>query len=423
MKKTILYKIIFFALISTIFFACSDTTNIGSSIIPSEDLIKTTINDTLEIKAYTIKIDSILTSSSEYAAVGSYIDPVFGSVQSSFITQTKIGVPTDFSNGAVLDSIVLYLRYKKTAPSVYGNTVNSHSLNIYEIDYNLSKDSIYYSNFNQDLIIRKNLLASTTFSYSNRENDSIIALKLSDDYGQRIINSYKTWSDITFNDYFNGIWIKSEDAPEDAAISLFDITSSETKVRLYYHNSAENSLKYDFLVNTSCLRMNLFNHNYDAGNILTDFSQPTQKEDSVVYVQGFEGVRTKIEIPGLDALKADGNWAISQAELIFSTVDDSYTFESTYPAPSSLSIFGISDDDKLVYLEQYLSTDSYLGISYSDKKYKFDITQRVQEILLGNAVNGFYIFTRNGFADPSRVVIGGTKNTNKIKLVLIATKI
>ena len=422
MTNTISNRIFFYLLILPLFFACNDITNVGEGIIPEEDLIYTSTTDTFDIKAYTYKNDSILTSSSNYAIVGNYKDPVFGFVKSSFVTQTKIGVPTDFSD-AILDSVILQLAYKTTEPYVYGNKENQHKLYVYEIDYDLTQDTAYYSNFNQNLITKKHLLSNTTYSYNSKDNDSILYIKLDNDYGQRIIDGHTTWSDATFNNYFNGIWIKSDDTPEDAAISFFDLASAETKLSLYYHNSNESTLNYEFILNTTCLRANLFDHDYNSGNIITDLSTQTQIEDSVLYIQGLQGLKSKIVIPGLDNFSEDKNWAVNRAELVFSVADNSYTFESSYPAPENLSIFGISENDELIYLNQYLTTNAYLGIAYSENKYKFDVTQRVQQIIRGTAINGFYIIVRNGYEDPSRVILGGSNHSNNVKLVLTLTKI
>jgi len=420
MINTILNKIYFFLLISAFFFACNDATDVGLGLIPNDDLISMSIDSTLEIEAYTYRIDSTKTSSSAYAIIGSYIDPIFGSVRSSFVTQTKIGEATDFSN-AVLDSIVLYLRYKTNAPFAYGNTLNVHNLYVYEIGYNFI-DSTYYSNFNSALIAKNNILATSRFSYANRINDSILSIKLSYDYGQRIISSSSVWTDANFNNYFNGIWIKTDDTPEDAAITLFDINSEDTKVTLYYKNSSANSLSYDFLIGATCLKMNLFNHTYN-NNILANINNHEQV-DTVVYVQGLQGLKSKILIPELDNLKAEGDWAVNRAELILTAADESYTFEAGYPAPTHLSILGVGDDGQMIYLAQYLTSDSYLGTNYLGNKYKFDITYRVQQILSGEVNNnGFYILTQNTYSNPSRIVLGGTNHKNKMKLILTLTKI
>ncbi len=74
-------------------------------------------------------------------------------------------------------------------------------------------------------------------------------------------------------------------------------------------------------------------------------------------------------------------------------------------------------------MNQYLTTNSYLGLAYSENKYKFDVTQRVQQIIRGTAINGFYIIVRNGYEDPSRVILGGSNHSNNVKLVLTLTKI
>ena len=421
MNTKILNKIYLFVLVSALFFACNDTTNVGMSLIPENDLIVIGTNDTMEIQAYTYKIDSTITSSSSYAIIGSYIDPVFGSVQSSFVSQTKIEVSTDFGTLPELDSIVLQLRYKSTVPVSYGHTINSHSLNVYEIDYDLTADTTYYSNFNQERITKKEpALASINYSYNNRDNDSILFIKLSDTYGNKILNSISDWTDADFNDYFNGIWIKPADNPEDGSITFFDINSTDTKVILYYQNSDEDSLSYDFVINSLCFRMNLFTHNY--GNILTDLDNPEAQQDTVVYVQGFQGLKSKILIPELDILKEEGGWAVNKAELI-ATITNESDIES-YSAPTQMSIYGINDEDEMIYLNQYLASDSYLGIINYENKYKFDITHRVQQILAGEANNdGFYILAMNALNNPSRVILGGANHQNRMKLVLTLTKI
>ncbi|MBN1252507.1 MAG: DUF4270 family protein [Bacteroidales bacterium] len=410
-------------LITAFFFACNDATDIGLGLIPDNELINLSTNDTIEIEAFTYNVDSVVTSAGIYAFIGSYIDPIFGSVQSSFVTQTQIGLATSFGTTPIVDSVKLFLRYKSDEPIYYGNNINTHSLLVYEISNNLTNDTIYYSNFDQNLITKKYEIANTSYSYASKDNDSILAISIDNDYGERIISSSTTWTDTTFNDYFRGIWIKSADTPEDAAISIFDISSTDTKLTIFYHNTTDTT-SYDFIIGTSCFRTNLFSVNHSSGNLLTDLNNPESQQDTVIYIQGFNGLKSKILTPGLDELKEKGNWAVNRAELVFTAADESYTYESLYPAPAKISIFGINDEGLMTYLDEFYTSDTYSGVTYSDNKYRVDLSHSIQQILSGEKENnGFYIMVNNANENPSRIVIGGPDNSNRIKLILTLTKI
>jgi len=66
---------------------------------------------------------------------------------------------------------------------------------------------------------------------------------------------------------------------------------------------------------------------------------------------------------------------------------------------------------------------NYYGISYSDNRYVFDITNIIQKIVNGKiSIDGLLLTHRNGAENPSRVVLKSGNHTNGIKLKISLTK-
>ena len=197
-----------------------------------------------------------------------------------------------------------------------------------------------------------------------------------------------------------------------------------SKVVLYYHNDDDDSLELSFSISQYSTRFNLFSHVHDAPGFLPDLNNPESKQDSVLYMQGLGGLKVKVKIPALDKMRESGLWGVNRAELVLPAENKLITSEINYPAPLKANILGLTDEGELQFLDDYVGAANYLGVDYSDNKYTFDITYRVQRILSGSiANNGFFLFPVSDFINPSRVVLTGPEHSNRMKLILTLRKL
>ena len=398
-KKYLLSTAVALMLVSAFFFGCNKSADTGIGIIPKDKLIILESADTIDIEAYTYPVDSIITSNASSALLGSYIDPVFGKVKAGFMMQILPGATSGFGTGAVIDSMILSLRYTpdSLAPQ-YGAQAATMNFIAQEITTELFRDSNYYSNYPPERFMLSDEIVNTTFNPKDGRNDTVVLdIPLNLSFGQKIIDNYDFWhddvepADTSFYDFLRGMYITSNDIPYDGSISTFNLIDAYSKAVLYYHND-EDTLSLSFTISQYSTRFNLFSHVHDAPGFLTDLDNPEAKQDSVVYMQGIGGLKIKINIPDLDKLKESGLWGVNKAELILPVEDRLLTLETQYPAPLNAKILGITEDGSLQYLDDYLGDASYLGVNYSEDKYIFDITYRVQQILSGSIENnGFFL--------------------------------
>ena len=417
-------------LVSAFFFGCNKDDGAGLGIIPEDKLIVLEASDTIEIKSYTYRIDSITTSGVSSVLLGSYDDPIFGKTQAGFVIQITPGSIDGFGEDAVADSMVLSLRYASDSlVPIYGDQSKLMNFIAQEIHTELHSDSSYYNNHRIEWLNPIEELVNTTFTPEDGRNDtSVLSVHLDQLFAKRIIDDYDKWNDIVeptdtfFTDYFNGMYIKSNEIPYAGSISTFSIFDGLSEVILYYHNSKD-TLELSFSISQTSPRFNLFDYAHDVPSF-PNLDNPEIQEDSVLYLQGLGGLKVKIEIPVLDKLKEEGNWAVNRAELVLPVEDKLLTLEDTYAAPLSTSIYGINDDGDLQFLPDYIGATGYLGVSYTDNSYIYDLTFIIQQILSGSVENnGFFLFPAANTTNPSRVVLTGPKHSNRMKLILTMRKL
>jgi len=441
---------------SVLFSACNKSSDLGLTIVPDKYIFNLNTPDTFTVKAFTYKVDSVATNGYFIGVLGSYVDPVLGNVKASFITEIRHQLDSlRKGTNPVFDSMILYLRYDTISYTTIGKKDKEVQINIYEIKKRLPDSLVYYNNIDVDSL-NPVLITSSSFIPKNVLRDTIVylkdtmtqtlAVKLNQSFGQRIFDDYNIWNTQLLASYFNGFYITSDangfyitsDAvPVDGALSFFNLASPYSRIRMFYHNDAGDSLKYEFNFNNNgynnnSTNINLYEHQYNAPGFLPDLENPEAKQDSVVYIQGLGGLMAKIEFPYLDQLQSEAPWIVNRAELIVQSEDKLYTLEDDYPAPSELIIQSINDG-KSNLLEEYkvISYDSkgspyisgYRGVSYLNGLYVFDITYLVQKIVNGKQSNNALIITLpDGALNPSRVVLTSGNNSKKIQLKLSLTK-
>jgi len=432
MNKNILFgTVVTLMLVSAFFFGCNKSADSGIGIIPKDELIVLESSDTIDIEAYTYPVDSIVTSNVSSVLLGSYDDPIFGKVQAGFVMQITPGATSGFGAGAKADSMILFLRYASDSlVPIYGEMRETMDFIAHEVTTKLYNDSNYYSTYKPEWLNLGDELANTTFIPEDGRKDTVtLDIHLNETFAQRIIRDYEEWhddvepTDTSFYDYFKGMYVKSNDIPYNGSISTFSILDGFSKVVLYYHND-DDTLELSFSISQFSARFNMFSHEHDAPGFLPDLENPEATQDSVVYLQGTGGSKVKIKIPGLDEIKKSGLWGVNRAELVLPVEDSTLTFEDEYLAPQKANIFGITDEEGLQFLDDYVSDAGYIGVNYDENKYIFDITYRVQQIFSGSIENnGFFIFPTNNYINPSRVVLTGPKHSNRMKLILTKRKL
>jgi hypothetical protein len=322
---------------------------------------------------------------------------------------------------------VLYLKYS----SYYGDCSTQQNIVVYKLIKQIYKDSTYYSNKNISQYYDSTLSSElANISFNPHPTDSVLAIKLSQAIADSLLHLSSTAlsDNNVFMSNFMGLYLKANNVLSGGSILYFDLLSSKTKMTIYYHNS-EDTLNFNFVVNSSCSRINLFNHpSYSNTNIHFGISN----QDSVVYMQSMAGTKIQVCFPYLgDYIKKIGSIAINKAELIIkrSTNDGSY---SSFAPPAQLLALmpSTSATSGYSFLPDYnISTTYFDGkINKDDGEpyyYRFNISLYLQKVISGTYSNsGIYLFSTDDRVSANRVVLtSGSSHNNPMKLKITYTKL
>jgi len=403
-------------------FACQkNPSDIGLSLQNEEEIINGNVIDTITINAFTIKEDSLSSDERTYSLLGSYLDPIFGYSEASFITQMRLpSSNASFGTNPVADSMVIYLDYR----SYYGDTTIAQTFDIYEIEKSIYLDSTYYSNLNiQNFIPSQKIIATKTFY--PRPNDSCLAIRLSDNFAQQIVsaNSTQLQNNDNFLTFFKGFLFKPHPNYNQAAIIYFNLLSTKSKVTLYYHNDTDNNLKYDFVFNSSCARINLFNHDYSASTIQTSINDSTGN-DSLLYLQAMSGLNVKIKFPFISNFYQQSLLAFVRAELIIPIKTDDAT-SSLFKVPQKLLLVMYNSSGTYEFMPDYSVGSSYFGgdVNTEYTEYRFNISRYIQQLAYKEREDyGIALFVADNRISANRLIIKGPKCSKGMRLSITYLK-
>ncbi len=429
-----------FAIMALIVWSCKDDPNVtGIGILPGSDLA--TVHKVVEIetnKAFTHNDTILRTDGLSLNILGTYNDPVFGKTHADFACQFRIGNFPDFGENAQIDSLSLIFLYKEA----YGDTVTPQSIKIYELespinsDIKLSDGTSKPVKYYQDVDL-KSFASSISIGelefvpkirLDSTETDTIIqelVINLDNSLAEKLINAEaeNMESADAFLDFFKGLYVETQDISDGGGLVYINTLASGSALRLYYSNQEEDSLSYTYSINSNSSRVSRFSHDYSMTDFAANLNSETA-QDSLIYLQTMGGIRTKLELPFLDAWIDSVKTGINKAELIFE-VD---TVESGHPdisLPNQIVLTAINEDG-LQYLpaDFSVSADLFGGrFNDDDNTYRFNITRHLQEIVNGEIKNfGFYLSTFLREVDARRVVLKGATSQTGIRLEVTYTK-
>jgi hypothetical protein len=400
---------------------------IGESGLNENDLMISGAVDTFQLITYSIVEDSAISSNTESALLGSYVDPIFGKVTSEFYTQLKLsGTTPNFGdiNTIVIDSFVLGLEYR----GYYGK-LSPQTFEVYQLSQGLSIDSTYYS-FQirsiqgADLVVPESKIQtpkpSEKIKIGTNTVDAQLRLFLNPSLAMDLImeatNNPSTFaSNETFLNYFKGLNIRvtnPDQTNEEGAILYFNVTAPNSKLTIYYSLAGEKKT-FDFLIDGNCAD---FNH----VTIENSSTKPKNLLDNKLlganefYAQA-NYMRGVVEIPGLKNIPK--NSVIQYARLELPVTH--YTFDPFFPSAT------ISVARKITQSDQRLFDVNVRG-TYSDitKSYVIDLKDHIQQIIAGTRENtGIIVSPSRMVNSAERIVFNGSNSIFKKqpKLYLIYT--
>jgi hypothetical protein len=371
-------------------------TFIGKNILPGNDYVSVNSTDTFNIRSYTMYDYPVSTENLAAPYIGKYYDPYFGTTSCEFISQLRLEqewVKGDYE----VDSVKLVLRII----SVKGSTDISKQLRITEISKKLFVDSTYYSN---TVIDTTDVGISVGIPPLRNDTVNIVEINLPLMFGEYLIRDQEkliySSSVEDFRDYFKGIYMRIPAASETDPLLLgLNVALASTLgdysdyFILYMHKKDDITTIYNFKFlldpTKENARFTRIEHNFSTASPDKKFDDIINKPvlDSLSYLQGLNGVYTKIVIPGLEEIKLNpsrGRTAVNKARLFLPIHYDGDNYTSTTIPESVLLRFVNSSGTKEIVRDYYIDDyheyfDGTLDTTYN--MYRFNISNFIQDYL------------------------------------------
>jgi hypothetical protein len=416
-----------------------DDNNLGLEIQPPYDKLNVTSTDTTTVIAYSQIVDSVKSDETSVSLLGSLADPVFGTSTASIFTQFRLSSSAfDFGESPVADSLILKLRYK----NIYGDTSAAMTIRVFEMAGQIYIDSGYYSN--STVAVKETLIGEKTFVpdlASNviigtdtlnphlRINLSSLTSVLSDKLLNAPADSMA--SNVSFLNYFYGLYLTAEPANFGGSIIYFDLLSEVSEMVLYYHNNANDSLKFSYVINSSCARFGSFTHDYSQGDPAFKaqlIDKDTSLGNNTCYIQALGGVKTYVHFPHIKNYYANGKIAVNEARLFLKCQET----DADLGLATVLILVKKNAEGGYDILGDQLEGAGYFG-GYYDKNihgYWFRITSTIQNLMRSEDPDyGFEVYLSGGAVNAERVLLNGpdpldpASFNDRMKLVITYTAV
>ena len=424
--------------------SCTDPLDVGTELL-AEDTASVGFTDTLKIQARTLIGDSIRVYATDRIILSDFLfgnisDPYFGETKAGIYMQPLLSRDTDaggnfvefkFSDQAIIDSIILVLPLDSSG--IIGDISGAFGIDVFEVieqisvEENDDGEQEFYSNSSFET--NPTPLVSTTFIPSfdtifvkeviNPSTGDTITLSrphvriaLDPALGQRLLNldtlTYE--KDSTFLEAFKGLYLE----PTGTSAGLLDLSLNNTWAGMYlYYRDQEDTLSYAFELGFAGRRISQYTHTYN-GYVVNDFLDDNEQGDSLLFLQGLQGLLIAFEIPDLDNFQ---NKVINKAEieLTVATFDD-YDLE-LYPPIGQIVAFKRNDDGDLVGIADVSLAPTDLSFYFKGQPeeqsdgsttYTLNISIHTQFLLDGSEPETIYLDISPKAGNANKVMLKGS---------------
>ena len=374
-------------LFSLVFFTCTDPNTLGLDVHPSSEIIM--FGDTTSFLWQTSETqsgDSIQTDEPSSLILGEITDdPIFGYSSSAFCTQILLlNNNIELGSNPIIDSVILSYSYN----DYYGDLEAFNSIDVYSLEDDIYRDSIYYSS--SDLV--SNFNQNWVENYKLNEGNNSLRIKLKNEFGQEILNlgDAGVVDNQVFLQSFKGI---SVSAQSENTMLYLNANGVNTYLKLYYHNDASDTLSLDFELGGDAARLSLFNP-----KSINDINQI----DGDRYIQSMGGSRLKVSLQNIDEIRdlLLGKM-LNKVTLSFYVNDHS----DIYNPHNLLRLVKLENGLTLLLADAYEGS-THIGGNLENGRYEFNITLYFNEILQGNSnLYQLYLFSATPAENANRTVL------------------
>jgi len=391
--------LILFFVITILFFACDESSELGLEVQPNSDKIEIFNNfltQTGQLPSFVLtteSVDSLRSDEPSSLLLGSIDDPIFGENISSFLTQISLSQSNiDLGSNPIVDSVVLSYSYS----GYYGDLASLNNLQVNYSDEKIYKDSIYYSNqdFSNFFVGSQDLLIDFTIS-PDSSSSPLLSMSLDNSIGQQILDlgNSNMADNQTFQENFGSFWI-SEMSLNSNGVMYLNASGSNSSFTVYYHNDDNDSLQLNFVLDGESARVNLFNEK-PLSNLLVNESRS--------YIQSMAGFQTKIELQNINYIDSIlSNKAINQVTLSFNVIED-----GIYSPHQNLSLVRVDSSGTNIFLKDLtIEGASHFGGELDNNSYEFNITRFFSNYLKNDTyTDELYLLASGGVINANRTII------------------
>ena len=416
--------------------SCKKNKEFGLEVDPESSSVAVIYCDTFSVISFSVISDSINTDElNGPSPLGNYIDPVFGEVNASIVSQIRIEQAYDFTPASgslgdiVVDSVVMYLAIDGS----YGK-IEKQEFFVEVLDEDIFKDSNYNNktflstkavNLSESGSIKSDPLFPGYFA-GVLVDKAILRIPLNiEEFANPII--YESGSSVLngndganeFLSFFKGIKISTNNSV-NGGLYYIDLLNSYSKIKLFYRDtsgipSEHDTLDFDFNINSNCAYFHNVAHNY-SGTVIESLVNNPANGQNQFYIQSLGGVNGRLIIPGLDSLIGK-QIIINKAEIKLPFED--YLYDD-FPSPSALFISRRSVDGNYEFLPDLFEGNQGGVFDPLNKNYNFNITRHLNEIIAEKILNDtLKIFPNGSGITANRVVLNGMNSTKKDKAKVI----
>jgi hypothetical protein len=433
-------------LAALLFFACKKQALLGVNQLPGGDHIPTFTTDTVTILTKTVRQDTFETVALGQYMLGSIDQRAFGKFNAGIFMQFATPLLPDVNPATITaDSIVLWLPYINTG--YYGDTTHPVNLNVYQMSSIMDVSSTFPNSglfgfyptpvgFKTSFLPRPNKFDS--LSVTDTSFREPLKIRLSTHLAQAFIDQIGTQtytSQGSFFQFFKGLYI-APDLSQGYGNTVLYLDPTGGVLNIYYHlDTSVGIINISPYAGVNYAISNFYSHDYTSSQANSYLTSSTIS-DSLVFLQGANGLKGQIQIPNLKNL---GKILINRAELEVTLVGD-----TLYAPPSSMIVYRDSAGSS-VSLKDYTDavnatttvpfggtrvyeTEPTTG-SFRYSRYRFTLTEYLQDVVNGVAYttddDGLFLSVSNAAQNASQIIVGGAKRNDiyKMKLNLTYTKV
>lgn len=388
-RKGFLFGVAALLSVTTFFYSCkNDEERLG---LAGGNNPNVQVIDTFTITTRTVAEDSFATHRLSLNILGALNSTTYGKSSSSVVV--NFGLPDitnfEFPAGSVLDSVFLVLQYGGTE-SYDGNLSTPLNFKTFELNQQVYLDSVYYSNrvFQTnptavgDETKAFNLTDSVDVTFNGTTTRQAPQLRLRLDnatFGSKLIGGTAAnfASNTAFKDFLKGLQVDVDNSTlgaNDGVAAFLNLLNNNSGIHVFYNDTQS----VVFPIDDASAIVSLYNHDFAGTPIETQINNPA--DYNTCYLQAMAGTRIRVDIPGLQNIALDDDFAIVGANIEFTP--DAIGVGAGFDEPTRLLFLARdSNNQSTLVVDAINEPDIYNGnFNENEMKYAFGFPRHLQLI-------------------------------------------